>query len=136
MAVVVTCNRQKIPRMNRCTPRVVNRYIPQVDLFCFPNAIVNQSWCSLGANWCFWWNQRAIFIQLRPPLLPVQFGANTVQSWYLLGAPGGTRELFSVNQVLHCFRCFLNSQLTVPYIICSLNINILYCIQHIYKCKK
>ena len=35
--------------------------------------------CKLGADSVLWWNQRAISIQLGPPLFPVQIGADSVQ---------------------------------------------------------
>ena len=35
--------------------------------------------CLLGADSVLWWNQRAISIQLGPPLFPVQIGADSVQ---------------------------------------------------------
>ena len=59
-----------------------------------------------GADLVLGWNQRAISIQLGPPLFPVQIGADSVQTRCL----DGTRELFPSNQVLHYFRWGPRSQ--------------------------
>ena len=110
--------------------------------------------CLLGADSVLWWNQRAISIQLGPPLFPVQIGADSVQigvdtvlGWnqraisiqlrpplfpVQIGADSvqtrcsnGTRELFPFNYVLHYFR-FRSVQTRVTFECSLLNAPTLY----------